>query len=89
MFIAFIGMVLLLIDGFVFIAPSESRLAKLSRGIEGREPTTEETHQMEQLVKRITFWDHVHAVLVIIALIIMPISRFMQAKLVKRHTFFR
>ncbi len=77
MFIAFIVMVISLIDAFVFMAPAESRLAKMSRGIEGREPTAKEAQQLEQLSRRIATYDRIHAVMVLIALIIMPISRFM------------
>ncbi len=76
MFIAFIAMVITLIDAFVFMAPAESRLAKMSRGIEEREPTAEEAQQLEQLSRRIATYDRIHAVRVLIALIVMPISRF-------------
>ena len=76
MFISFIAIVVALINGFVVLAPSGFRMEKLGRSIEGRQPTAEENKQMERLNRRITTADRFNFVLILIALVAMPVSRF-------------
>jgi putative copper export protein len=77
MFIAFIAVVIAIIIGFSVLAPTGSRMEKLGRRIEGREPTEDENIELEQLSRRITTFDRVNFSLVIIATLAMPISRFL------------
>jgi len=76
MFIAFIAIVIAIIVGFSVLAPSGARMEKLGRSIEGRQPTEDENAQMERLTRRITTADRFNFVLIIIAMITMPLSRF-------------
>ncbi len=76
MFIAFIAIVIVLIVGFGVLAPTGARMEKLGRSFEGRPPTKDETEEMGGLARRITTADRFNFVLIMIATIAMPLSRF-------------
>lgn len=76
MLVALIAAVLAVVGGFVFIAPSGLRMDKLNRSIKGREPTPEEDKELERLSARVIAMDRINFVFVLIALIAMPVARF-------------
>lgn len=76
MLISFIAMLISCVVGFVFIVPSALGEEKLLRSIEGRDPTPDEDQQLERLSARHIASARINFVLIFIAVVAMPISRF-------------
>ncbi len=76
MLAALVAAVGAIVVGFVFIAPSGIRMDKLSRSIEGRDPTPQEDRELGRLFSRVVAVDRINFVLILIALVAMPVSRF-------------
>jgi hypothetical protein len=76
MLIALIALVAGMALGFTFLSPLGMRLERIYRGMEGREPTAKETQEVSQLIARMRSVERVNFVLILIALVAMPVSRF-------------
>ncbi len=76
MFTGFIAVVIAVIIGFGVMAPAGFRMEKLGRSIEGRDPTPDEAQQLDRLNARVRIGDRINFVLILIALVAMPVSRF-------------
>ncbi len=76
MLISFIAMIISSVVGFGFIAPAAFGEERLLRSIEGRDPTPDEDQQLERLSARHVALVRVNFVLIFIAVLAMPISRF-------------
>ena len=76
MLISFIAMIISSVVGFGFIAPSAFGEERLLRSIEGRDPTPDEDQQLERLSARHVALVRINFVLIFIAVVAMPISRF-------------
>ncbi len=76
MLISFIAMIISGVVGFGFIVPAAFGEERLLRSIEGRDPTPDEDQQLERLSARHVALVRVNFVLIFIAVLAMPISRF-------------
>jgi len=76
MLIAFIATVAAIVVGFGFSAPKGMRLIKLERKMKGREPNTDEAHEIERILDNVQIVERINIVLIMIALISMPVARF-------------
>lgn len=76
MLVSFIAMMISGVVGFGFIAPSAIGVDRLLRRIEGREPTPDEDQRLERLTARHVALARINSVLILIALVAMPVSRF-------------
>ncbi len=75
MLVALIATVAAIAFGFSFLMPSGLRMEKINRATQGREPTPEEDHELERLSTRVIRMDRINFFLIMAALIIMPIAR--------------
>ena len=75
MLVALIATVVAITIGFGVLMPSGLRMDKIIRATQGREPTPEEDHELERLITRIVKIDRLSFLLVMAALFIMPIAR--------------
>ncbi len=75
MLVALIATVTAITIGFAVLMPSGLRMDKILLATHGREPTPEEDHELERLITRIVKIDRLNFVLVMAALAIMPIAR--------------
>lgn len=76
----FIGLVLTgvaMIVGFGIVPPITMRLEKLSRAIEGRTPTPDESRELDRLAQRVTVLARTNSVLLIIVVVAMVGARFL------------
>ena len=76
MLISLIAMIISSVVGFGFIVPLAFGEERLLRGIEGRDPTPDEDQKLERLSARHAALARINFVLILIAVIAMPISRF-------------
>ena len=76
MVIAAICAAVAIVLGFAFLMPLGLRMDKLYRTIEGRKPTSDEAHQLEQFIARFRAVERVNFALIMVALVAMPITRF-------------
>ena len=74
--VGFIGTAVSLFVGFGLLPPVTIRYDKLSRSIEGRAPTSDESRQLQQLAARGTALMRINTVLLIIVVIAMAVARF-------------
>jgi uncharacterized membrane protein len=65
------------IIGFGVVVPAGLRMAKLGRSIQGRPPKPEEAQQLGQFAARIETLTRTNFVLLLIALVAMPVARFL------------
>ena len=75
----FIGLVLTglaVIVGFGALPPLTMRYEKLYRTIEGRDPTPDESRQLDSLTRRLTVLARINSVLLLIVVVTMVIARF-------------
>ncbi|MFQ6014759.1 MAG: hypothetical protein ACE5NP_04890 [Anaerolineae bacterium] len=74
--VGFVGTAVALFVGFGLLPPLTIRLEKLSRSIEGRAPTPDESRQLQQLTASGTALARINTVLLIIVVIAMAVARF-------------
>lgn len=76
MLIGFIATVAAMVVGFGLSFPQGIRLIKMERSIKGRDPNPAETHEMERIFTRLELVERINIMLIMIALISMPVARF-------------
>ena len=76
MLVGFVATVAALVVGFGLSFPHGLRLMRLERSMEGRDPSADEARQLEEIFARIRMVERINIVLILIALVAMPIARF-------------
>ena len=74
--IGFIAVVIATVLGFALLMPMGLRMDKIYRNIGGREPNTDEALQLDEIIARLRTIERVNFVLIMIALVSMPVARF-------------
>lgn len=76
MLVGFIATVGALVVGFGLSVPKGMHLMKMERSMKGRDPNPDETHEIDKIFTRLELVERINIVLILIALISMPVARF-------------
>lgn len=75
--VGFIATVAALVVGFGFSVPKGMQLMKMEHYMKGRDPNPNEARELDKIVDRLELVERINIVLIMIALISMPLARFL------------